>query len=479
MPFAGEVQLIFLPVLPFMPAVKKSSSALVDIQPHSTDAERTVLGALLLDPEAIFRIADKLQSADFYDPVYRAIFEAIGTLMTEGTPVDFVTVCDRLRGCRPVERSGGSAFVAELAAGVPTSSHVEQYADIVLEKSRRRQLLKLGREVEQLAVEEGHTASDLIEKAEQEFLKLSQSSTSHAPTMLADMRSERYDHYVELYEADDPTEHIGTRTGFPDLDHILTAMAPGQLIVLAGRPSMGKTALALDIARNVGLDQKKPVAIFSLEMSKEEIFDRIFGSVSAIEPWRLSKGAVNEEEFLKMGPALDRLAEARIVIDDDSDRSLTAIRSKARRLQMQQPLSLVIVDYMQQIDARSRRADENQTQRMSVVSESLKQLARELQCPVLALCQLNRKCEERTDKRPQLSDLRDSGSIEQDADRVLMLYRDGYYDEDTADLTLTDVYIRKNRHGPTGHVELRFNNTSMEFSTTTSPRPPCPVIEPG
>ena len=242
-------------------------------------------------------------------------------------------------------------------------------------------------------------------------------------------------------------------------------MTPGDLIVLAARPSMGKTALALDIARNVGLDQGKAVGILSLEMEKEQIFDRIFGSVSNITPWRLSKGLLTEEQFDKMGPSFDRLSNQRIFVDDDPNRTLINIRSKARRLQMEHGLDLLIIDYLQLIQVTDRVVRDSRTREMSHISENIKQLARELQCPILALSQLSRECERRPNKRPQLSDLRDSGSIEQDADRVLMLYRDVYYNEDTEDPDLAELSVLKNRHGPTGHIELRFEKEKMSFSS--------------
>lgn len=440
-----------------------SDSASIEKSPHNLEAERTVIGALLIDLEAIFKISARLRSDDFHDPVLGDIYNAIQQLSEKRTPVDFVTVADSLRDNKKIQQLGGSAFLAEITSNVPTASHVERYAKIVIGYSRRRQLAKLGQRITSLAYEEGKSSSDLIEQAEREFLKISHESTVHAPVMLAEMREERFDRYTTLYEADDATQLVGTRTGFPALDNLLTALAPGHFTVLAGRPSMGKTALALDIARHVGLAQHKTVAIFSLEMMKEDIFDRIFGSLSGISPWKLTKGLLSEDQFMQMGPVLDQLKNQQIYVDDDPDRSLINIRSKARRLQLQQPLDLLVIDYLQLIQVTDRSARENQTQKITHISESLKQLARELHCPVLALSQLSRECERRPDKRPQMSDLRDSGSIEQDADHVLMLYRDGYYDDAAEDTTLTDLYVRKNRHGPTGHIELRFDEAKMSF----------------
>lgn len=433
--------------------------------PHSVEAERSLLGALVMDADVLIDVRPVLKPEDFYDPVHRAIYSAIVGLYDDRKPIDFITLSDNLRNNQDVERIGGSTFLATLANEVPTASHAAGYAEIVREKSLRRQLAALGIRLATIAAEDKQAAAEILETAEQQFLHLTSKSIERRPVSLADMRSERFDRYTELYESDDPSEHYGTRTGFRDLDNLLTAMAPGHLIVLAGRPSMGKTAFALDIARNVGLEQGKAVGIFSLEMTKEEIFDRIFGSLTGIQPWKLTKGLLSEDQFMQMGPSFDRLDGRNIFVDDDPDRTLVSLRSKARRLQMQHKLDLVVIDYLQLIQVTDRSASENQTQKMTHISESLKQLARELECPVLALSQLNRECERRPDKRPQLSDLRDSGSIEQDADRVLMLYRESYYNEDVENPDVTDLYVRKNRHGPVGNVELRFNMQTMSFAS--------------
>lgn len=439
------------------------SPVLVRTAPHSSEAERTVIGALLLDPDAIFTVAPQLSPADFYDPVYRDIYDAIRQLSEKGMPVDFVTVADSLSKNPAIQNAGGSALLADLAAGVPTASHVSRYVDIVLEKSRRRRLADIGSKIAKLAHEEAKTADELTEMAEREFLALCRTATDDDPSRLADLRSERYDHYVTLYEADDPVAHYGIRTGFPPLDDLLTGLAPGQLIVVAGRPGMGKTAFALDIARSVAVDQGKVVSIVSLEMSKEEVFDRLFAKTLGVECWRLHKGLLSEDQFASMGPLMDEIETYPIYVDDDPNATLVNIRSKARRHQMRYGLDLLIIDYLQLIEVTDRLAGENQTQRITYISKNLKALARELHCPVIALSQLSRECDRRPDKRPVLSDLRDSGSIEQDGDRILMLYRESEYDDECDDPDRTDVYIRKNRHGPTGHVALRFDRKTMSF----------------
>ncbi len=267
-------------------------------------------------------------------------------------------VCNKLQDSDRINAAGGSAYLAELTTTVPTSAHIEKYADIVIGYSRRRQLAKLGTRMASIAEEdEEKTADELVEMAEQEFLKLSQHTTSQRPVALKDMCFDRHERYTKLHEADDPVEHYGIRTGFPALDEKLTAMAPGQMIVVAGRTSMGKTAFALNVARNVGMKQGKTVGIISLEMENAELFDRLFGDVSGIGPWRLSKGRFTEEQLGKMGPAMDRIGKSRIYVDDDPNHTLTNIRSKARRLQMEHGLDLLIVDYLQLIEVTECNAD--------------------------------------------------------------------------------------------------------------------------
>jgi replicative DNA helicase len=403
--------------------------------------------------------------ADFHDPVHRTIYAAIQKLSSKGAAVDFVTVADTVKGDKQIEQIGGSALLAKMASEVPTASHIERYAKIVIGYSRRRRLAEIGNRIARLAHEDGSSPDELIEQAEREFLQLSHQSSSHEPVTLADMRTERLEHYSVLHEADDATAHMGTKTGFADLDELLIALGPGDFSVLAGRPHMGKTALALDIARNVGITQGKTVAVFSLEMMKEQNFDRIFGSLAGVAAWKIAKGMLTDEQFADLGAAFDELEAPKIYLDDDPNRTLTNIRSKARRLHMREPLDLLIIDYLQLIQVSESNARESQNQKISFISESLKQLARELECPVLALSQMNRESERRPDKRPQMADLRDSGSLEQDADHVLMLYRESYYEED-ADDTVTEVFVRKNRpHGRTGRVELQFDAEKMSFAT--------------
>lgn len=435
-----------------------------ELAPHSTEAETTVLGALVLDPDRIIDVAPILTPDDFYDPVHAAIYEAIERLYDERTPIDFVTVCDALKNNQKLQQVGGSAFLAKLSVAVPTSAHATKYAEIVREKSLRRKLMKVATSISDLASTDEKNSCELLEFAEQQVLGLSRQTPQTKPRSLTELARERYDHYTTLNESDDPTSHYGITTGFTGLDNMLTGLQPGHLMILAGRPSIGKTAFALNIARNVGIDNEKSVAIFSLEMTNAEVADRLFAGMLGVDAWRLRRGDLTEEQYRNMGTQFDQLANHRIYIDDDSDTTLTNLRSKARRQQIEQGIDLLIIDYLQLIQVTGRSASENQTTRITHISNSLKQLARELNCPVIVLSQLSRSCEQRTDKRPILSDLRDSGSIEQDADSVLMLYRESYYNELCDDPDITDVYLRKNRHGPVGHVELRFDSQEMTFT---------------
>lgn len=436
-------------------------------QPHSSEAERTTIGALLLDPDRIIDVAPILTSSDFYDPVYASIYEAIERLYDERTPIDFVTVSDALKDNQKLQQIGGSAFLAEMTAEVPTSSHAERYAEIIREKSLRRKLAKAGTSIADLAAIDGKNAAELLEHAEQQVLSLSRVTSQSKPRSLIEIAPERYDHYTTLHEADDPAAHFGITTGFTKLDNLLTGLQPGHLMILAGRPSMGKTALALNIARNVASNKNKSVTIFSLEMTTAEVSDRLFAGMIGVDAWRLRRGDLSDDHYRNIGTQFDQLANQRIYIDDDSDTSLTNLRSKARRQQIEQGIDLLIIDYLQLIQVADRSANENQTTRITHISNSLKQLARELDCPIIVLSQLSRACEQRNDKHPILSDLRDSGSIEQDADSVLMIYRESYYNDLCDNPDMTDLYLRKNRHGPTGHVELRFDQRCLCFESPT------------
>jgi replicative DNA helicase len=443
-----------------MQAVAKSSPA----HPYSLDAEQTLLGALLLDGERMIDVAPVIAAADFYDPLHRAVYAAIERMHEARLPVDPVTIADALRSEEQLSARGGITFLMTLAENVVTSSHAPRYAEIVREKSLRRRLSAVGQTIAALSGDEALTAPEALERAEQLLVALARRGSQNLPQQIADIASESYVRYAQLHAAEDKTTLFGVRTGFHDLDQMLTGLQPGSLTIIAARPGMGKTSLALDIGRSVAALQRKNVALFSLEMSKQEIMDRIIAGELGIDAWRLKKGELSAADFERMGRLFDGLKEHPIYLDDDPDTTLANLRSKARRQQLEHGLDLLIIDYLQLIEVTDRGVvGENRTQQVSHISRSLKNLARELQCPIIALSQLSRSVEQRSPPIPILSDLRESGSIEQDADMVLMLYREAAYNEDAGEIGTTDVFVRKNRSGPTGRVGLEFDHAKMSF----------------
>lgn len=432
--------------------------------PHSLDAEQTVLGALLLDGERMIDVAPVASPADFYDPLHRAVYEAINRLHDARHPIDPITVADELKTDPQFTSRNVLAMLTAFAHNVPTSSHAVRYAEIVREKALRRRLAAVGETITAVAQDDATTADEAVERAEQQLVSLVRHGPQDLPQHIADVGAESYERYTALHAAEDKTALFGIRTGFRELDHMLTGLQPGSLTIVAARPGMGKTSLALDIARNVAGSQRKNVAIFSLEMSKQELMDRVIAGQLGIDGWRLKKGDLSPEDFARMGSLFDGLREHPIYLDDDPDTSLSNLRSKARRQQLRHGLDLLIIDYLQLIEVTDRGVvGENRTQQVSHISRSLKNLARELQCPIIALSQLSRSVEQRSPPIPILSDLRESGSIEQDADAVLMLYREDAYNEDAPNAGVTDVFVRKHRNGPTGRVGLYFAKANMSF----------------
>jgi replicative DNA helicase len=429
--------------------------------PHSTEAEQSVLGSLLMDGETIIRVADVLKPDDFYEPAHADIYNAMLTIFHQHKPIDLLTVTTQLQDSERTNAVGGSAYIAELTTIAPTSANVDAYAKIVRDASIKRRIGGLGRKISAYSNDPKQSADDVLETAERAILDISRHRADCTSFDLADLREERFSYYAEVYAADDKAAFYGLTTGFPDLDRVLTGLPAGDLIVLAARPSMGKTAFALDIAQHVvnGLD--KIVMFISLEMSKEQVADRIPAGALCVSTHDLKKGLIEEEHFKKMGQVFDRIRKERLYIDDDCDSTLANLRSKARRQQMEHGLDLLVVDYLQLIDVGGKVTPENRVQEVSKISRDLKRLARELKVPVIAVSQLSRNVESRADRRPQLADLRESGSIEQDADTVLMLYRDDYYDEDSDQPGITDVYVRKQRQGPTGRISVLFNKERM------------------
>lgn len=444
-----------------MPPTKSAGNSL-QTQPHSTEAERTVIGALLLDPEAIIKVSDFLKAEDFYDPVYRDIFSAIWKLYQNHEPVDFVTVTNKLSDNKKLQDIGGAAFLATLSAEVPTSSHVYQYGQIVKTKAVHRRIIEAGQKIAGLGYTEDKTVPELLDEVEKTVFGISNTFLKNKFVHIRQILEERYERFAELHESDEDLTK-GIPTGFQALDAKLSGFQPSDLIVIAARPSMGKTALALNIAQNSAIRTGKSVGIFSLEMSKEQLVDRLFASMLGVDSWKMQKGKLEDTDFQNMGPIMDELNKANVFIDDSVASSIPELRAKARRLQMEHGLDLLIIDYLQLMSTGNVSYAGNRVQEISEISRSLKQLGRELHVPVVALSQLSRAVESRPGNIPQLSDLRESGSIEQDADVVMMMYREDYYEEDSDRPGHTDIYIRKHRNGPIGRVELMFKKDHLRF----------------
>ena len=440
-----------------------TKAATIASQPHSLEAERTVIGALLLDPEAIIKISDFLIADDFYDPIYRQIFTAIWELYQKHEPIDFVTVTNKLRDNKKLQDIGGSAFLAEITAEVPTSSHIYQYGQIVKTKAVHRRIIAAGQKIVGFGYEETRTVPEVLDDVEKTVFDISNTFLKDKFVHIKKILEERYERFAEMHEADDEETVKGVPTGFHSLDSKLSGLQPSDLIVVAARPSMGKTSLALNIAQNASIKFDKSVGIFSLEMSKEQLVDRLFASMLGVDSWKLQKGKLDDTDFQNMGPIMDELNKANIFIDDSVASSIPELRAKARRLQMEHGLDILIIDYLQLMSTGNSSYAGNRVQEISEISRALKQLGRELHVPIVALSQLSRAVENRPGNIPALSDLRDSGSIEQDADVVLMMYREDYYEEDSDRPGLTDIYIRKHRNGPTGRIELMFKKEQTKF----------------
>jgi len=439
------------------------TNSTIETQPHSVEAERTVLGALLVDPEAIIKVSDFLIPTDFYDPTLKEIYQAIHDLYMGHEPIDFVTVSTKLAGNQKVQSAGGSAFLAALASEVPTSSHAYQYGQIVKTKAVHRRIIKAGQSITGLGFEEGKPIAELLDQAEKTVFEITNIYLKDKFIHIRDVLETRYERFAEMHEAKDEEAVKGVPTGFKSVDMKLSGLQPSDLIVIAARPSMGKTSLALNIAQNAAIRSGKNVGIFSLEMSKEQLVDRLFASMLGVDSWKLQRGKLDDTDFQNMGPIMDELNKANIFIDDSVASTIPELRAKARRLQMEHGLDLLIIDYLQLMSTGNASYAGNRVQEISEISRSLKQLGRELHVPILALSQLSRAVETRPGNIPQLSDLRDSGSIEQDADVVLMMYREDYYEEDSDRPGITDIYIRKHRNGPIGRIELLFKKEQMRF----------------
>lgn len=428
--------------------------------PHSIEAEKGVLGAILIDKDAMMHVANLLTSDDFYDPAHSIVYEAMMDLYTRNRPIDSITVREVIDDRKKLESIGGNPFLADLMTSVFSSANIFQYAQIVKNKSVLRKLIRAGNEIIMHGYDEARETTELLEKAEQALFGVTQSFIQNKLVPIKDILNARYEEFAAIHADPELIERNSISTGYEGFNFKLGGFKRGDLIILAARPSMGKTAMALNFAQNVA-ERARNVAIFSLEMSKEQLTDRMIASAMAVDSWKLQKGKLSEDEFARMGDALEKLSNAKIYIDDSPAGSgLVEIKSKARRLKMESGLDLVVIDYLQLM---SNGNSLNRVQEISEISRGLKALARELDVPVIALSQLSRAVESRPDKRPVMSDLRESGSIEQDADIILMLYRDDYYNEFSETAGITNVFIRKNRNGPIGQVDLKFEKNHQKF----------------
>jgi replicative DNA helicase len=437
------------------------------VPPQNLEAEESVLGAMLLSPVAVGTVSEILDASDFYRESHAKMYRAALALWSKGEPVDAITLANELEERSELEAAGGQGRVAELAALVPAASNVEHYARIVKEMSTLRGLMRAGQEIVRLGQERdaggvGGEVADLVDRAEQIVFELGQQRSTSDFSHIQVLLKESFERITQLYEAG--VEITGVPAGFRELDLLTSGFQPGNLVILAARPSMGKSALGLCIAANLGVRHQIPVALFTLEMSKSEVTQRMMCSEAKVESQRLRTGRLAPDDWPRLTAACDRLMKAPIYVDDTGSTTIMELRSKARRLKSREPsLGLIIVDYLQLM--ASDRNVESRVQEVSQISRALKVLARELEVPILAMSQLSRAVEQRHDKRPILSDLRDSGSIEQDSDLVFFVYRDEYYmGEESDQQGIAEVILAKHRNGPTGMIKLSWLRRYAKFA---------------
>lgn len=431
------------------------------IPPHSDDAEVCVLGAILIDKDAIVSIADFLRSEHFYNDANGLIFKALIDLYEKRVPIDVVTVREKLKRDKTLTKIGGGAYLTQLVNSVPTAANIEEYAKIVKDNYTKRELISASGKIAEAAFDEGLEADAALDQSEQLVFGLSQKHLKQVFQPVKDILAESFDRLDELHKKAGGLR--GVPTGFKDLDDALAGMQDSNLIILAARPGVGKTAFVLGIAQYVALGAAQPVGIFSLEMSREELVDRLLIAQADIDAWKLKTGRLDEEDFTKLSEAMGELAEASLYIDDTPALSVLAMRTKARRLMAEKGLRLIIIDYLQLVAPSKRH--ENRVQEVSEISMGLKNLARELKIPIIACSQLSRAVEQRGNRRPQLADLRESGSIEQDADVVMFLWK-----ESDEDLSNVDLEIAKHRNGPLRRFKMHFRGDRIKFYSVEQKR---------
>jgi replicative DNA helicase len=443
------------------------------VPPQSIEAEQSVLGGLLLDNSAWDRISDLLGESDFYRADHRAIFRHIAQLIEQNRPADALTLGESLERSGKLAEAGGQAYIASLALNTPSAANIRRYAEIVRERSVMRSLAAVGTEIADSAYAPlGREASVLIDEAEAKIFQIAEARARARQgfMQIEPLLTETVERIDMLYSRENKNEVIGVSTGFLDLDRMTSGLQPGELIIVAGRPSMGKTTLVMNMAEHVAIHEKRAVAVFSMEMSGTQLAMRMIGSVGRLDQHELRTGTFREDDWGRVTEALGKLSEAQIHIDDTAGLNVLELRSRARRLHRQcGGVSLIVVDYLQLMSGTGGGREENRATEIAEISRSLKSLAKELKVPVVALSQLNRSVDARQDKRPMMSDLRESGAIEQDADLILFIYRDEVYNPDSPRKGLAEIIIAKQRNGPVGKVELTFLGKFTRFENFAGP----------
>lgn len=431
------------------------------IPPHNDEAERSTLGAMMLDRDKLSEILEVVKGTDFYNENHKEIYDAIWELYKDNSPVDVLTVSEELKKRKALDMAGGRAYIAQLTAEVPSTANAVEYARIVAEKATVRKMIRTAEDIAGKGYDENMDASDIIDYAESSIFKIAQGSQKNDYAKIQDVLLEN------IKQIDDASKNqgklLGVPTGFKELDSKTNGLQKSNLIIVAARPSMGKTALVLNIAQQSAVKFGSSVMIFSLEMSKEQLGQRLLSVQSRVEMQKLQKGELDRKDWDRVNLAIDEMANAKITIDDTPGVSIMEIKNKCRRLKAEKGLDLIIIDYLQLMNMKEK--SDNRQQEISTISRNLKQLAREMDCPVIALSQLSRAPEQRPDHRPNLADLRESGAIEQDADIVMFLYRDDYYNKENSEKPgICEVNIAKNRSGPTDTVELTWVARYTKFS---------------
>ncbi len=463
---------VFAPSLNTFPSDLSGDSqvAKLRVPPHSIEAESSVLGGLLLDNGAWDRVGDLLVENDFYRYEHKLIYAAIGALINASKPADVITVNEQLQNQGKAEEMGGLGYLNSLAQYVPSASNIRRYAEIVRERSILRKLVSASDEIATNAFNpQGKAIDRILDEAEQKIFNIGEegSRMKQGFQSMDTLVVELLDRVQEM--ADNPNDITGVPTGFYDLDRMTSGLQPGDMVVLAARPSMGKTAFAINIAEHVALNEGLPVAVFSMEMGASQLAVRVVGSIGRIDQGHLRTGKLSDDEWPRLTEAIEKLRTVSLHIDETPGLTPSELRANARRLARQcGKLGLIVVDYLQLMSGSGGSGGDNRATELGEISRGLKMLAKELQCPVIALSQLNRSVEQRTDKRPMMSDLRESGAIEQDADIIMFIYRDDYYNKDSKDPGVAEIIIGKQRNGPTGTVRLTFLKNLTRFESLAS-----------